>query len=152
MTEEFTHHFKNTTSDKIITIIKKGDWQDILHGICNIKDNSVFLNYSYFKYFGTKETYAIVLNYILHKLDTIISEHNDFIVHTNIKSLTVSEIDKHKSFIQNISATMNEKYPNKLCKCYIYNAPFIFSQIMNIISIFVDKETQKKIVLVQHKV
>ena len=66
MTEEFTHHFKNTTSDKIITIIKKGDWQDILHGICNIKDNSVFLNYSYFKYFGTKETYAIVLNYILH--------------------------------------------------------------------------------------
>jgi hypothetical protein len=152
MTDELNQHFKNTTSDKIITIIKKGEWNDILHGICNIQDNSVYMNYSYFKYFGTKDTYNIVLNYLIHKLDSIKNDYDHFIVYINIKSLTVSEIDKHKDFIQRMANIMNENYPDKLSKCYIYNAPFIFSQLMNIVSLFIDKETQKKIILVPCKI
>lgn len=149
---ELSYHFKNTLSTNIIETIKTGNWNDILHGICNIKDNSVFLNYSYFKHFGTKETYPIVLDYILYQLDKLLLEHNHFVVHSNIKSLTVSEIDKHKKFIHHISSIMNEKYPDKLFRCYVYNAPFIFSQIMNMVSIFIDKETQRKFVLLSNKV
>ena len=65
-----------------------------------------------------------------------------------MKSLTLSDVDKHKIFIQNIAVFLKEKYPNKLEKCYVYNAPFVFAQIYNIVSIFIDKDTQKKIELV----
>ena len=44
---------------------------------------------------------------------------------------------------------LKDKYPEKLAKCYVYNAPFIFTQIFNIVSMFIDKETQKKIELVK---
>jgi hypothetical protein len=65
-----------------------------------------------------------------------------------MKNLNIIDIDKHKSFIHNIAGFLKEKYPQKLSKCYIYNAPFVFAQIYNIISLFIDKDTQKKIELV----
>ncbi len=46
---------------------------------------------------------------------------------------------------------MQDKYPNKLTKCYIYNAPMVFSKILNMLSFFIDKETQTKIEMVRHK-
>jgi hypothetical protein len=78
-------------------------------------------------------------------------ENSNFNVHANLKNLTLADIDKHKEFIQNISIILKQKYTNKLTKCYIYNAPFVFSQILNIVSLFIDKETQTKIQLVQKK-
>ena len=35
-----------------------------------------------------------------------------------------------------------------MAKCYIYNAPFIISNVINMISLFVDAETLKKIEIV----
>jgi hypothetical protein len=66
-----------------------------------------------------------------------------------MKNLTIVEIDKHKEYIKFISEFLKDKYPEKLAKCYVYNAPFIFTQIFNIVSMFIDKETQKKIELVK---
>jgi hypothetical protein len=65
-----------------------------------------------------------------------------------MKSLTLTEIEKHMEFIQYISKLLRDKYTNKLLKCYIYNAPFVFSQLFNIISFLIDKETLSKIELI----
>jgi hypothetical protein len=78
--------------------------------------------------------------------------HATFIVHINIKNLTITDIDKHLNFIKYVSAFMQEKYPNKLTKCYVYNAPIVFSKIVNMLSFFIDKETQTKIELIRHKI
>ena len=53
--------------------------------------------------------------------------------------------------IQYISVYFQEKYPKKLSKCYVYNSPFVFNQLYNILCMFIDKETQKKIELVVNK-
>jgi hypothetical protein len=66
-----------------------------------------------------------------------------------MKNLTIVDVDKHKEYIAYISEIFKDKYPDKLAKCYVYNAPFIFTQIFNIISVFIDKDTQKKIELVK---
>jgi hypothetical protein len=68
-----------------------------------------------------------------------------------MKNLNISDVDKHYKFIQHISVLFKERYHNKLTKCFVYNAPFVFSQILNMISIFIDKETQSKIELVSTK-
>lgn len=139
------------SSEKIITKIKRGEWTDILNGFCNIKDNLVLLDNIYFKHFATKETYNIILSQITNNIDSILSIQEGFIVHINLKNLTVSDLDKHLKFIQHISALFKEKYPNKLTKCFVHNAPFVFAQLLNIVSLFIDKETLAKIELISTK-
>jgi hypothetical protein len=136
---------------QIITKIKKGEWSDIINGLCYVKDNTIILDNTYFKYFATKETYDIILSHITIKIDNILSIYDGFIVCINMKNLNVSDVDKHISFIQSISLIFKKKYSNKLIKCWVHNAPFVFSQILNIVSFFIDKETQQKIELVQTK-
>ena len=137
-------------SEKVVDNIKKGDLSDILQGICSIKeDDTLILNYIYFRCIANVETYDHILNYITNNIEKVLLRNNEFNVHVNMKNLTLSDIDKHKSFFQYISIVLKEKYPKKLAKCYVYNAPFVFSQLYNVICMFIDKDTQKKIELVK---
>ena len=138
-------------SEKIISKIKNGEWNDIFEGLCSIKDNVLILDYIFFKHFATKVTYSIIINYVTNNIDTILSNNEKFTVYVNLKKLTLGDIDKHKDFIHDLSLFLKDKYPDKLTKCYIYNAPFVFSQIFNIVSLFIDKDTQLKIELVVNK-
>ena len=135
--------------DKIIDKIKKGNLNDILSMLCFVNKNALMINYIYFKYLGTETTYNYILMYITNNIDIILSKHSEFIVYVNMQKLSLGDIDKHQKFINNLSLVLKEKYPNKLLKCYIYKAPFMFKQIFNMISVFIDKETQEKIELVK---
>ena len=146
----FIENINSNSSEKILLKIKKGEWNDIYKGLCNITNNSIKMEYLYFKHFATKETYPIIQCMLTNNIDAILLKNENFIFHVNMKHLTISEFDKHKDFIQYISNLLKDKYPNKLYKCYVYNAPFIFSQVLSIISLFVDKETMTKIEVI-HK-
>ncbi len=74
--------------------------------------------------------------------------NDEFIVHVNMQKLSIADVNKHNLFIQQMSSHLKDKYPKKLSKCYVYNSPFIFTQIFSIVSIFIDKDTQNKIELV----
>ena len=147
----FSNNIENNFSEKIINKIKNGQWNDILANLCCIKENNIILDYVYFKHFAHDDTYELILNCIIGNIDNIISKYSEFDVHVNLKYLTIIDIDKHKTFIQNISSFLKDKYPQKLSKCYVYNAPFVFTQFLNIVSIFIDKETLRKIQLVSSK-
>jgi hypothetical protein len=121
---------------------------DMLHHLCfNIKQNDIILDYKYFKLCAFPETYDILIKYVIDIIKSTVTNYSEFILHINMKSLSLSDIDKYYSFIQSISETMKQIFPNKLSKCYVYNAPFIFSQLFNTLSCFIDKKTQQKIVL-----
>ena len=144
----FLNNFQNSSSEKILNNVKNGEWDAILNGLCFTNGNCVMLNYMYFKHIGNNETYGYILNYITNNIDKVLELNNEFIVCVNMKTLTVIDVDKHKDYIKLISEIFKTKYPDKLAKCYVYNAPYIFSQIFNIVSMFIDKETQRKMVLV----
>lgn len=145
-----TYLFLETSStENIINKIKNGEWQDIICGLCTTKDNVIILDNIYFKYFATKETYNIILSHIITNIDTILSIYDGFIVHINMKNLTITDVDKHLNFIKHISVLLKQRYSNKLIKCFVHNAPFVFSQILNIVSMFIDKETHAKIELIK---
>lgn len=136
------------SSEKIISKIKKGEWTEILNHLCHIDSNSIILDNHYFRFFATKETYNIILTHIITNLDNILLDYDCFTVHINMKNVNISDIDKHLNFIQNVSTLLKEKYPDKLTKCFIHNPPFVFSQILNLISLFIDKETRDKIEII----
>jgi len=136
------------TPEIIVNKLKKGEWNDILNSLCKVDANSMYLDYIYFKYFATKETYGILTNYIMSHINNILLAYHAFTVHVNMKTLTVLEIDKHMTFIQSISTLLKESYSNKMNKCYVYNATFVFSKVLKLVSLFIDPETQQKIELV----
>ena len=143
--------FENSSSEKIISKIKNGHWQDIYDGLCNSHHQNIRIDYVYFKHFATKETYPLISSLITNKIDSVLKNNNNFTVYVNMKSLSLSELEKHMDFIQYISKLLRDKYPNKLLKCFIFNAPFVFSQLFNIISFLIDKETLSKIELITNK-
>lgn len=152
MEEEHHHHNHKDIFKKHLSLdelLKSNNMHDIVNGLCSIKDNVIILDYTCFKCFGANETYETILNLITGNIDAILKHNETFTVHVNMKHLTMSDVDKHKKFICVLSNYFKEKYPCKLNKCYIHNAPTVFSQIYKIISCFIDKETQKKIHLIQ---
>jgi len=119
---------------------------ELLHLFCHIKiNNEIEINYKYFKTINTFIDKAIVLNYLFLIVENVLNKYETFIVHVNIEKLTLLEIERNKDFIQNMSSMLKEKFPDKLDFCLIYEGSFIFKQIYNLLSIFIDKKTLKKI-------
>lgn len=124
--------------------------QEILDLFCSIKnDNNLHIDYRVFKIVANPNTYETIHNYVVKKLQTVLEKYELFNIHVNFKTLSLTELDKHYSFINKVCVIFKNEFPDKLDKCSIYNAPFIFSQVFNIISIFIDKKTQSKIQLVR---
>jgi hypothetical protein len=119
-----------------------------LDKICKVEKKHVFIEYSFFKFFANEGTYDVITNYIHDSFKNVLNNHETFIIHLSLKSLTLKEVEKHYSYIGKICNLFKTDFPDKLETCYIYNAPFIFTQIVSILSIFIDKTTREKIKLV----
>jgi hypothetical protein len=136
-------------SENIVSKIRQGDWQFILNGICTIRENALIMDFIYVKHFATAQTHQIIIDLIVNNIDKILNVNSKFIVHVNIHNMKLKDVDNNRDFIRTISKCLKEKFPDKLDKCYIYNATTMFSQILNVISLFIDKDTKEKIQLVK---
>ena len=120
--------------------------QELLYNFCHIKtNNEIIINYKYFKIINTFIDKNNILNYLIFIVENILKNYNTFIVHVNIEKLTLLDIDKNKDFVQDMSNTLKDRFPDKLEVCLIYEGSFIFKQLYNVLSLFIDKKTLKKI-------
>jgi len=147
---------------------------DLFNGLCcSNKDNEIILDYRYFKIFMNfkssqysinsssksvssattsemiENDYNFVIQYIINAINKILLNQNSVVVHVCLQSLNLTDIEKYYQFICNFSQRLKTTFPDKLEKCFIYKAPFIFSQLFSIISAFVDKNTLSKIQLIK---
>jgi hypothetical protein len=121
--------------------------REVLNSFCYIKSNNeIIINYETFKILNKIIDKKIILNYLLYVIETVLNKFDLFIVHANIKKLTLLEIDKNKDFIYEMSNILKEKFNDKLDSCYIYDSSFIFKQIHQLLAMFVDKKTITKII------
>ena len=120
--------------------------QELLHNFCSVKtNNEIVINYKYFKIINTFIDKNNILSYLIFIVENVLKNYNTFIVHVNIEKLTLLEIDKNRDFVQNMSNVLKDRFPDKLEVCFIYEGSFIFKQIYNLLALFVDKKTLKKI-------
>ena len=123
--------------------------REILNNLCFIQGgNNILLDYRYFKCFVPEKDYDNIFQYFFNLIKKVLEKNETFNIHVYIKSLAISDLDKYYAFISKISQIMKDAFPDKLNKCYIYNASFIFAQLIKIIAKFVDKKTQEKIQLI----
>jgi hypothetical protein len=136
---------ENIISQQILNKMNCSKIDEILNDLFRIKEDTVFIDYVYFKYLSCQNTYFIITQYLTNILDNILIHYPFFNVHINMKALTFQEINNHHKYICSLSVLLKNKYPTKLSKCLIFNSPAVFSKIYNIISLFIEKETQMKI-------
>jgi hypothetical protein len=119
---------------------------ELLNNFCHIKtNNEIELNYKFFKIINTFIDKNYILNYLIYIVENVLVKYQTFVVHVNIEKLTLLEVEKNRDFVQDMSNILKEKFPDKLEICFIYEGSFIFKQIYNLLSIFIDKKTLKKI-------
>jgi hypothetical protein len=120
--------------------------KELLHHFCHVKENNeISINYEYFKHVNVFIEKPQILNYLIYIIQTVLNNFDTFTVHANIKKLTLLEMDKNKDFIFEASNILKTTFNDKLDLCFIYEGSFIFKQIYNLISTFVDKSTLNKI-------
>ena len=140
--------FEECSSEEIIQRIKStSEIESLMNYICNVNGDVITLDYRYFKHIASKHSYPSIINHLLNNIDTVLSQYDKFNAIICVKSLTVSDIDKHLSFIKELSNILKTRYQDKMACCCVHKAPFIFAQIYNIVSCFIDKDTQSKIQL-----
>jgi hypothetical protein len=130
--------------------IMKTCFTDVLSRLCfSLNYENIILDYRYFKFIAFADNYEFVISYIVSVIKSALHKHETFILHVNLDSLTLLHIEKYFGFIKQISEVLKTTFPEKLNVCYIYNAPYIFSNLFAVISAFIDKRTQQKIQLVK---
>ena len=127
---------------------------------CQIIDSKdvIFLDYPLLKsgvqQFNSNvpnEIYIAITQKILSSIDTILATETQFSMHVFLKGIAIKDIHTHHKFIIQLTSLLKTRYPERLKICYIYHAPFIFQQIYNIISPYLDSPTRKKIVVMENK-
>lgn len=146
-------NFNNLPTNNITNInqsinlkLNESKLQELLHNFCSIKlNNEIIINYKYFKIINTFIDKNNILNYLIFIVENVLKNYSTFIVHVNIEKLTLLEIEKNRDFVQNMSNVLKDKFPDKLEQCLIHEGSFIFKQIYNLLALFIDKPTLKKI-------
>ena len=122
---------------------------DILNKLISANKNEVFLNVSIFKLIASENTYSQIVSHVYQLLKETSTTYGTVVVHVYLKTLTLSDLDKHKTFVMDMIKRFNDELPDILDACYMYKAPFVFAQIYSIISVVIDKDTKKKIHIVK---
>lgn len=122
---------------------------DILNKMMSTNKNEVFLNVAIFKLIASETTYSQIVSHVYKMLKDTSSTYGTVVVHVYLKTITLSDLDKHKTFVMDMIKRFNDELPDILEVCYMYKAPFVFAQIYSIISVVIDKDTKKKIHIVK---
>ena len=138
-----------------INNLKKGivlPMDEIMDRLCfqiDKNSNVLYFDTRYFKYVSVKMSNEYVILYVSSIFKEILKTHRQMVIHVNMKSIDLTFIDKQYDFIKQIAEYFKTNFPERLDTCYVYNASFIFSALFRIIKMMTDKDTQKRIKLVE---
>jgi len=128
---------KNQKYDCATTISQKIDISLLFRKTLYVlKEGEVYFDYLFFKTYIHPEIFDSFLDYV----NTISFEYIDtvenYILHLNLNTLTISAFERYWALIQQILI----KYPvngSKMQKTYIYYTPSVVDQIMRILQPFI---------------
>jgi hypothetical protein len=91
----------------------------------------------------------VLIHTVVDTINAALANNETFDVHVCLKGMSLMDLDKHASFIGTISSCLKEMFPDRLGTCFIYKAPFLFTNLFAVLSKFIDAPTARKIRLVE---
>lgn len=154
--------YKNTNKN---FLFKKTQKQECAKYICNNinldvllnntfmqipNTNKIYFNYLLFKTFANPENYNLCLNYIINVISNCISIYGNYEMHINIKSFTVSAMERYKSVIIKYLEMLgtDTTFSEQLVTIFVYNIPHVFDIIKQMVRPFISKIVHEKIKII----
>jgi len=126
---------------------------DLYYHFCNNTNRNIIeLNYVYFKQLFLQTTSTNIIEHMIRIIEQSLQTYSQIVVYMDLSTITLLDIDKYKYFIRESTIILKHRFPDILDMCYIQNAPFIFSQLIKVFGLFIDKKTQKKMILVDDEI
>lgn len=120
--------------------------------------------------FESQEKDSLILNYsslslllrthtqeeIIAAIEQLVKNHmhchgrSQFVFHLFCTGMHMKGIHVHRNFIFRVTHMFRDTFPLELNACYVHDAPFIFSQVFEIIKPFLNKAMRKKIIIVKN--
>ena len=75
---------------------------------------------------------------------------SQFVFHLFCTGMHVKNIHLHRNFIFRVTSMFREAFPHELAACYVHDAPFIFSQVFEIIKPFLNRDMRRRIIIVKN--
>lgn len=144
-------------------IFKKSQKEELAKYICGQLDvnfllskmiyignaNNIYFDYLIFKMFANNTNYNIIIEYYIQLFSDIIVKFGTFIIHVNLKTITVSAVERHKDFVrlftQQCLSDGRHEYSLCLDMCYIYNSPTLIDMIKLILKGLIEPVVMQKI-------
>ena len=73
-----------------------------------------------------------------------------FVFHLFCTGMHLKNIHLHRNFIFRVTSMFKESFPTELAACYVHDAPFIFSQVFEMIKPFLNREMRQRIIIVKN--
>jgi hypothetical protein len=130
--------------------IKNIDFSLFLNSFCRIdQNNHIIIDYRYFKLIAFSDNYELFKLFMVDKINKLLSVIDNIVLHVNLESISLIDIEKHSTFLIHLATFMAETFPDKLEKGYIYNSGFLVHSIYNMLIVVLNRETRNKIIFVK---
>ena len=132
--------------EKEYKLIKRGlqpaELNNIMDNFCRIRNAyEIMIDFKYFKLIAKPDFYETIIKYIVTTIKYVLHTQQRVSLHINLKSMSLTDIDKYKSFISQISYQQNVL--SSIGSINIYNTGVIFTTLINVVLSFLDKPTKQ---------
>jgi hypothetical protein len=116
--------------------------------------NIIFIDYQVFKIYMVKEIYPLLIRHFIQLLNKLLNSYSTFEVHVNLKSLTISSLQKYSdifSLFYDICDKEQIIFSKYITKCCLYNVSGSIDAISKLIKQFVDDSVKKTVLFYNEK-
>ena len=128
--------------------IKNFPLSELLENCIYSDEYKIIVNYPLIKTFINPNVYDNILNHFDTLVKNILINHNNFEIHVDMKSFTITAAQRFKELIKQFcSKYLNEKYEKIINGIYIYNSPSIISVMKTMFHPFISERNRTKIII-----
>jgi hypothetical protein len=119
------------------------------HCIYAFDGYKVYIDYAVFKTFVCTDNYNLIVDYFMNVIQTIINEYGRYQLYVNLQTLTISAIERYRSFIMLLSSRCVAEQIEPFIEIFqIHNAPSFLTATSSLLSPFMPDSVKNKLVFV----
>lgn len=141
--------FKNKKKLELAeSIANKMDIQELLENTIYIIPDTckVYIDYPVFKLYANPTNYILVVDRVLNLFNRCLEKYNEFEVHVNLNSFTISAAERYKPIIELFCTNCfkeNTQYAKLVKRCCLYNSPNVLDIVSKLFNNLIDKRVKE---------
>ena len=121
---------------------KPAELNNIMNNLCRVRNTyEIMIDFKYFKLVAKPDFYDTIIKYLVATIKYVLHTQHRAVLHINLKSMSLTDIDKYRTFISQISYEQN--ILPSINSINIYNTGSIFATLINVVLGFLDKNTKQ---------